>query len=262
NDTFPVWYLQEVEGVRQDVTQINLSLANLDWYIEQLAYRPVRPFDPDRAPAIYRALAPAEPPPGPALPLSHAEIQGMRQPMPITQDATFRLGSLVLPMRQGTYLRTADQVILYTLATYLPKQRPVTFGVSSGRGSWLGLDPHLVFRGLVFKVVPGADSSRIWLHGIQGTVVDTAVTRILVDSVFEYGKFFEVDSLELEPAARQIAASFSIPFIELGNAAAVRNDQAEALARLRRAYLLNPTPALREVIRRIETEGVQSLFRR
>jgi hypothetical protein len=39
NDTYPLWYAQEVEGVRPDIRILNTSLLGIDWYVNQLRYK-------------------------------------------------------------------------------------------------------------------------------------------------------------------------------------------------------------------------------
>lgn len=52
NDTYPLWYAQEVEHIRPDIRVVNLSLLGVDWYVQQLEYKM------NDAPAVKLSLTP------------------------------------------------------------------------------------------------------------------------------------------------------------------------------------------------------------
>jgi hypothetical protein len=168
NDTYPLWYLQEVEGVRTDVRVVNLSLLNTSWYIRQLKDHATYESEPlpismsdDR---VQNIRAQAWKPRQVKLPVPTSELQSrLDDYMPASPDDTTALESPMTWKLQGRsygenrqILQVADLTVYNILRTNAENgwNRPVYFAVTVARSGQLNLQDYFQLEGQAYRVLP------------------------------------------------------------------------------------------------------------
>lgn len=166
NDTFPLWYAQEVEGVRRDVTVAVTSLMSTDWFARGMIRRPIHEYDAERGPAVYRDREWPKPS-GPPLNLTVTEVDSIepyylvQEPVRLqARELDIRIDPRNLPQVNGAGLLERAELLLLRMIMDTWPERPIYLARSTGGyGTMLGLDDYLLTQGLARKLVPAPVAS-------------------------------------------------------------------------------------------------------
>ena len=211
NDTFPLWYIQEVDQVRKDIRVVNLSLLNTDWYILQLK-RPreeggmdlnmfleddqIRWIPADRRGSIiyYR---PAE--------RFYDSIRKQMRYLSPTQDP-----------RTGRFMRVQDQMIEQLIIANLDK--PIYFSGSVPVSNRWTLTERLIRHGIVLKIDPDTTKPRY----------NIPVSDSLITGIYRYRGMNNLDAYKDDNNVG-LTTTFPERFCELSDAYKAAGDTTRAI---------------------------------
>ena len=202
NDTFPLWFAQEVAGIRKDVRVVNLSLGNTDWYIKQmLDNEPVLKLSYDRA-AIDRDMvldnSSASNPnhqvstwvknANRLMPQLKSRIDQMEgrelSPADSAKLFQFKVHYQVWDAFVDWANRTRSSMMLtqHKLVIDLALQnmdKPIEISTTVGTSNFMGLEKYMVQEGMVYNLVKGDLEPK-------RNAFDAAYTAALIDSVYKF----------------------------------------------------------------------------
>ena len=202
NDSFPLWFQQEVMGLRKDVRVANLSLLNTPWYIKQL-----------------RDLAPK-------IPIRYTDdyidqVLTAHTPMAVRQSGRFwpeardvQAAGLNWTVRgmPGRVLRVQDVMVL-KIVDWNQWKRPVYFALTVPVDNRMGLQDFLEMEGLVFR-----------LSRRKAAPVNVQNTRKHLLDLYRYRGVSD-PAVHRNRTARNLLANYPAVFLHLAEAMAERGDR-------------------------------------
>jgi len=258
NDTFPLWYNQEVEGVRTDVRVCNLSYIQTDWYIDQMkrgAYKsaplPIsfdrkdyitgtneyvqvqnilkEPIDVDLA---YNFIK--NPDKSTKLQDSSAYLPTDQIYISVNPDSVIAAGALpesrrdeIIPKITFNYsnkngMSKGDMIVIDILNSNKWK-RPVYFASTVGSSLYLGLDKNgqFVTTGMAYQVLPINTTKK------PATSVDVEKTYDNLMTNFKYGNVAD-PKVYSDETVRRMVSSHRIVFLSLVDVLLANGDSVRA----------------------------------
>ena len=162
NDTFPLWYNHEVEGVRTDTRVVNMEYLQTDWYIDQM-----------KRPAY-------DSPPLP-ISLNHEDYkEGRMEYIPIDTDS-INIGPATISLKGKNGLFKNELMVLEMLSqansltpgqsVALQWERPVYMSISMGTNMLSFLHNHLVLEGLAYRISPESTGQRVDVERLYDNIM-------------------------------------------------------------------------------------------